>query len=274
MGFVAARWALEDFTASETMFFRFLLAAGVGEIIRLLVQKKSYSLPKKNELGVALIGGFILGGMLLLQTIGLNYTTATKSGFITTLYVILVPLVQHLVFKIETSLRFYFYVFLALLGTWWLVGGKMESLNQGDLWTLGCSLLAAAHILYIGYASPKIKDSFRFNNFQSLGCLLLITPFCLYQKEFTIHASTLPWMGVLFLGLGSSIVAFMIQIRTQKVLAPTTASMLFLLESPFAFLFGWLFLAESLSFLPAIGAILILVSSFLTIRLEQTSQTK
>lgn len=277
-GFVATRWALDDFSASETMVYRFLVAFFAGETLRFLLTKlphqPSFSLPPLKELKVSITGGLILGGMLLVQTIGLKYTTATKSGFITTLYVVLVPLIQHLIFKIKTPWKFYAYVALALFGTWLLVGAKLESLNQGDLWTLGCSLLAALHILYIGYTAPQVEAPLRFNNYQSLGCLILALPFALSQGEIKMEASWLPWLGILFLGTGSSVIAFMIQIRSQRVLEPSTASMLFLLESPFAFVFGWLLLGETLTWIPALGAILILLSSYLTILLERTSQTK
>lgn len=269
-GFVATCWALVDFTPAETLLYRFLIAFGVGEFFRLTITRKSFSLPKSKELYIALISGLILGSMLLVQTIGLSYTTATKSGFITTLYVILVPIIQHLIFKIKTTWLFYFYVVIALTGTWLLVGGDISDLNQGDLWTLLCSVIAAAHILYVGYASPQIEDSFRFNNFQSLGCLALIIPFCLTQNHINTSATPLAWGGIIFLGVGSSIIAFLIQIRSQKILPPTTASMLFLLESPFAFIFGWLLLNESLSLISMFGGFLILLSSLLTIRLEQT----
>lgn len=271
-GFVAARWALTDFTAPETLLLRFFIAFFIGEVVRSLFFKgPKNSSDERMNLWLPLGGGFFLGGMLLLQTIGLQYTTATKSGFITTLYVLLVPLIQHLFFRIKISPWLYVYITGGLAGTWLLIGGQLSEFNQGDLWTLACSFLGAGHILFIGWASPQIKDSFKFNNFQSLSCLLLILPFYLLQKDsppeeiFARAPSTLALIGILFLGIGSNLIAFLIQVRAQKILPPVIASMLFLLESPFAFLFGWLLLNEQLSAAGALGAGLIMVSAILTV---------
>lgn len=279
-GFVAARWALTDFTAPETLLLRFFIAFMIGEALRHLFFKPTKNTEQeKINLWLPMGGGFFLGGMLLLQTIGLQYTTATKSGFITTLYVLLVPLIQHLFFRIKISPWLYVYIAGGLAGTWLLIGGEVHEFNQGDLWTLACSFLGAGHILFIGWASPQIKDSFKFNNLQSLFCLLLILPFYLFQKDsppseiFARSPNDLALLGICFLGIGSNLVAFLIQVRAQKVLPPVIASMLFLLESPFAFLFGWLLLDEQLSKKGALGAGLIMVSAILTV-LHENRQKK
>jgi drug/metabolite transporter (DMT)-like permease len=274
-GFVAATWGLKSFTVAEVLGYRYIIAFLMGEIIYLVLNFKNSRWPDKSDAQSATLAGLLLGGMLILQTIGLQYTTATNSGFITTLYVVLVPVISHLVFKHEVTLKLYMYVALALIGTLLLVGFNPEKINTGDLWTLACSFVAAFHIIYIGRVSRKIKDVFRFNNMQSLWSFVIVMPLLIIQPRLNLQTEQwLPWVGILSLAVGSSLIGFYIQVRTQRVLSNTTASMLFLLESPFAFLFGSLFLAESLNPRQLMGAALIMLASYWTIQWERTSQTK
>lgn len=280
-GFVATIWALQGYTYAEVLFYRFILAVIAGEAIRYFVQKNSYRYPSRAEWLLSLGAGFLLGSLLILQTIGLLYTSATKSGFITSLYVILVPVLSHIFLGKAASLKFYLYVVLALLGAALLLNVETsEGLNPGDLWTLACSFAAAVHILYIGRISKKTPDALLFNNLQSFWCLLMIVPLLGQQAHLNTHFGGIwPWIGIASLGIGSSVIGFYIQIRAQRVLSPTTASMLFLLESPFALLFGFCLLGERLGPRQMAGAALIMVASYLTVRAEssppaQTSRTK
>ncbi len=272
-GFIATVWALQAFTPTETLIYRFLAATIIGEIIYLVVKGPALRSAKEDFLR-AIPAGAILGAMLLLQAIGLKYTTATKSGFITSLYVILVPLFNTWFFKSSGHWRNYGFAALALLGTFILMDASLVGINSGDLWTLGCSVLAAFHIIYIGKVSTKVGNAFRFNNFQSFWSLVALTPLLFIQDSFTWNVPRLePWMGVLALGLGSSIIGFYLQVRTQRVLTDTTASMLFLLESPFAAIFGFLLLQERLSLFQTAGAILIMIASILQILYDPSSKT-
>lgn len=270
-GFVATTWSLREFSVAEVLAYRFLLAFAAGELVHLLMNRGRPRRPSRADLIYSVGGGFFLGSLLILQTIGLQYTTATNSGFITTLYVILVPVLSHLLFRQKAGGLLYLYVLIALIGTLLLVGLKPNEMQRGDLWTLACSFAAAFHIIYIGQVSARVRDSFRFNNLQSLWALIMLLPLPILQPHIRLHATALSWFGILFLALGSSLTGFYIQVRTQKVLSSTTASMLFLLESPYAFLFGFLFLGETLSPRQGFGAFLIIASSYLTIRHEKNA---
>ncbi|HWU43657.1 MAG TPA: DMT family transporter, partial [Bdellovibrio sp.] len=260
-GFVATVWALESFTPTETLVYRFIIASVLGEILYLIVKGPSLH-SAKEDFFRALPAGAILGTMLLLQAIGLKDTTATKSGFITSLYVILVPLFNTWFFKNASHWKNYALAILALVGTFVLMNANLRDVNKGDLWTLANSVFAALHIIYIGKISNKVGNAFRFNNFQSFWCLVVLAPLLFFQD--TIHwreTNLEAWAGVLALGLGSSIIAFYLQVRTQRVLSDATASMLFLLESPCAAFFGFLLLNERLSLFQTSGAILIMIAS-------------
>ncbi len=271
-GFIATKHALTSFSIYELLCYRFFIAFAAGELIHFLFfRKKINNFNYSKELKLTFVAGVLMAGFIIPQTIGLLYTTATKSGFLTSLYIIFVPLFGQWFFKEKIPLKIYLSAFIALIGAAMLMDLQSEAqLNKGDLWTLLCAVVATLHIIYIGHASRKSKNAFRFNNYQSFWCLICLLPFLLTQEKINYNPGELfPWLGVLFMALGSSLIAFTIQIRSQTVLSNTTASMLFLLESPFAFLFGYLILNETLSVIQLIGSVIILVSSYLTVAWEE-----
>lgn len=274
-GFVATVWALEQFSPTGFMSLRFLIAFLAGEIIRYVFFNRKNRFFDSSDFKLSVGAGLLMASFLLPQTIGLMFTTATNSGFLTILYVILVPVLSFLLFKTHHPISVYLLAIVAFIGAFLMMGAQFQGFNIGDLWTLLCAVTAALHILYIGRISDKIKNSFRFNNYQSLWCLLAILPLIPLDSNFSIWATDIkPWVGILATIFGSSLLGFMIQIRAQKILSDTTASQLFLLESPFALLFGITLLNESLTIQKTCGALLILISSFMTLKLDRSPVTK
>lgn len=279
-GFVAAQWALTTWSPAGVLLWRFLLAVILGEGIYLALQRrekeKSSWLP---DLKGSLPAGLLLGSFLLLQTIGLQYTTASKSGFITTLYVVFVPIANGLFFGKKIPLSGLGLVAVACLGTTLLMELGLQTaatdINIGDLWTLASALIGTAHIIYIGRYSPRVQNAFRFNNFQSLWSLAVIVPVTFWMPQLQ-HAPVNPLAlgGVFILAAACSVLAFYIQVRAQKVLSDTTASMLFLLESPYAFFFAVLLLGDRLSGPQLLGALLILGAALGMVVLESGSTSK
>ncbi|RYZ80994.1 MAG: EamA family transporter [Proteobacteria bacterium] len=130
------------------------------------------------------------------------------------------------------------------------------------------------HIIYIGRITKKLKDPFRVNNFQSLWALVAIMPF-------VISSDTIQWgplsakalWGLLILAGACSVLAFFIQVRSQRVLSDSTASMLFLLESPYAFFFAYLLMGDRLSVAQGIGGVLIVLAAIGTVLFERPAVT-
>lgn len=263
-GFVATVWALRDFSIVGFLVMRFTIAVVIGELVRLLVFRRKFwdSADFKYSIGA----GLLMAVFILPQSIGLLSTTATNSGFLTIMYVVIVPVLS---FQKKHSWQVYALAALAFFGAWLLMNAVIFDFNKGDLWTLLSAVGASLHILYLGKFAPRIQDSFRFNNYQSFWCLLACLPLISVDPKFSMHSNhLLSWAGLLSTAILSSIVGFMIQIRAQKVLSETTAAQFFLLESPFALLFGVLLLNETISWLQGLGAFLILLSSFLTLKVE------
>lgn len=263
-GFVATVWALRDFSIVGFLVLRFTIGWGVGELIRIFIFKRKFW--DAQDFKLSIIAGVLMAAFILPQSIGLLFTTATNSGFLTIMYVVLVPILS---FQKKHSWKIYALAALAFFGAWLLMNAVVLNINKGDIWTLLCAVMASLHILYLGKIAPKIQDSFRFNNYQSFWCLLAVIPCIPLDTKFSVYSDNLlPWLGLLSTAILSTIVGFMIQIRAQKVLSETTAAQFFLLESPFALLFGVLLLNESITWIQATGAFLILLSSFLTLKVE------
>lgn len=278
-GFVATAWALTTWTPQGLLLWRFGGAFVLSEIVHLLARPlRKNKTDWKKDFWLSLPAGFLLGGFLLLQAIGLQSTSATKSGFITCLYVICVPAFNLIIFKKKSSLRLLFYIILACVGAFLLMDVKFNdafgSMNRGDMWTLLCTILAAIHIIYIGRISEKVQDAFRMNSFQSLWAMLALLPLLLHDPQIQHSVVNMKsFWGLLVLAAASSVLAFFLQIRTQKVLSDTTASMLFLLESPYACLFAYFLLGDRLTSMQSLGAAVILMAALLTVRSEQSSET-
>lgn len=279
-GFVATQWTLTTWNPSGVLLWRFIGAWVLGEFIYLVSKiRHKEKTPWKSDFIGSIPAGLLLGTFLLMQTIGLQYTTATKSGFITTLYVVFVPVANALFFKRKLALSGYVLVGLALLGTYLLMDVSAATLvndiNVGDLWTLGTAILATAHIIYIGRFTHKIQNAFRANNFQSLWALAVILPVMIFMPHTQTGPMNAQSLGGLFILISAcSVLGFYIQVRTQKVLSDTTASMLFLLESPYAFFFAYILMGDRLNAWQACGALLILGAALGMVLLESAQTSK
>lgn len=266
-GFVATIWVLAELTPTELLVSRYLIATLVGELIWwLMLRGRGDRGHWLRDFKLALPAGLLMAAFIFPQTLGLKYTSASKSGFLTTFYVILVPLFNRVFFKTPIRASRYGHATLAIFGAALLMGAD-ASMNPGDWLTLLCAALAAVHILYIERISQRIDNPFRFNTFQSFFALVGVAPLLFTQDGFKWWpADPKAIAGLLMLAIASSVIAFTIQIRTQKILSSATASMLFLLESPFALFFGILLLRESLSPAQGVGAVMILTAALLSAR--------
>lgn len=273
-GFIATVWALKVYTPVEALTYRFLLASAIGLIVE-VIRQKSFAIFSRAEILSSIPAGLLLGLMQLTQTIGLRTTTATKGGFITSLYVILVPLISAIFLRVNSPRRVYVLAGFALAGTYLLMGATPDSLTIGDLWIFVCAIFAAVHIIYIGRVAKTMNNAFGFNTLQSLWSFLILAPLLLMQKDYHFATTDMRALfGVLFLVFGSSIVAFFLQLKAQRYLSNTMTTILSLLESPFAAFFGFWLLAETLDFYQTLGATLILGTSLAYVIMESPKSFK
>ncbi|HMN70135.1 MAG TPA: DMT family transporter [Bdellovibrionales bacterium] len=267
-GFIAAIWALQGLSAVQITFWRFFLAA---LLLLYFLTREAGRVAMRENLRLSFWPAVLLLSTLLLQTWGLMYTTATKSGFITTLYVVFVPLFEAVWRRERLPFSICLCVGTALFGTGLIVNFGIGDFNYGDLLTLICAVFAALQICVVGAVSVKVRKPFVFNLVQSGWATLLCLPLFLYHPvPVAPPAVWTPqiWTGILTLAFGSTVIAFYLQVRAQAHLSATVSSILFLLESPFAMVFAMLLLNESLDRYEAVGATLIFLSALAASLLE------
>ena len=219
-----------------------------------------------------IVGGVCCGVLLFaassLQQIGLVYTTAGKSGFITAFYIVIVPVLgiflrQKVGWKIWTA------VCIALVGLYFLCITEGFSVNMGDFYVFLCALLFSLHILVIDHFAPKV-DGVKMSCIQFFVCGILSVPFMFALETPKITSVMIAWMPILYAGVLSCGVAYTLQILGQKNVNPAVASLLLSLESCFSVLAGWIVLGERLSIREMSGCILM----FAAIVLAQVPEKK
>lgn len=213
-----------------------------------------------------MIGGVICGAILFaassLQQIGIQYTTVGKAGFITALYIVIVPLISIFLHKSNT-VKIWMGVILAVVGMYLLCIKQGESgLQLGDAFILGCAIMFSFHILAVEYFSPLV-DGIKMSCIQLFTCSFLSGIFMLCFETFNINNILNAWLPILYAGALSSGVAYTLQIIGQKGLNSTVASLIMSLESVISLLAGWAVLGQALSKRELIGCTIVFVAIIL-----------
>lgn len=206
------------------------------------------------------IGGGVCGLALFvatsLQQIGLIYTAPGKAGFLTAMYIVLVPLLGVFVHR-KPEINAVFSVLLALAGLYLLSFMDIGQINIGDLFLIGCALAFAVQILLIDRYAPDL-DGLRLNCIQALVVSLLSVPGIFLNQETVDWVNIRScWLPLGFAGILSMGVGYSMQIIGQKRMSPTAASLLMSLESVFAALGGWLLLHDTMTTLELTGCALV-----------------
>ncbi len=246
--FVFQRQGMEHLGPFAFSAIRFLLGAAA---LSPLLWWRRFNTPQYRAVPFSriLLYGSIAGTALFiaasLQQVGLQYTTAGKAGFITGLYIILVPLLG-LGLGHRTYLQTWIGAVLAVIGLYLLSLSESTHLSNGDLLQLAGALFWAVHVLVIGRFSPQVSPvalsvvQFAVCGLLSLFVALLTEPIHWSQ---IVGART----AILYTGLISTSVGFTLQVIAQRIARPAHAALIMSLETVFAALGGWWLLQETLS---------------------------
>ncbi len=191
-----------------------------------------------------IICGIALFVAASLQQVGLVYTDAGKAGFITAMYIVLVP-VLGLFLGQKPPKAAVFSVVMAVVGLYLLSCVGVTQVNKGDVLIMGCALAFAVQITCIDRLGSTL-DGIRLNCIQSLVVALLSVPFIVFTEEVSLANIMVCALPLAYAGILSMGVAYTLQILGQKDLEPTTASLIMSLESVIAALSGWLILKETM----------------------------
>lgn len=199
--------------------------------------------------------GLVLGMASLCQQIGIMYTTVGKAGFITTLYIIIVP-VMGIFLRKKVSGRVWIGAAIAALGMYLLCVKERLALSRGDAYVFLCAILFAVHILVIDYFSPR-ADGVELSciQFFTAGILSGVLAFILEKPEIGSFINGI--IPLAYAGIMSCGVAYTLQIIGQKDLDPTVASLILSMESVVSMLAGWVILGQALSKKELLGCALV-----------------
>jgi drug/metabolite transporter (DMT)-like permease len=213
-----------------------------------------------------LYGGALAGSALFLgaslQQAGLVYTTAGNAGFITGLYVVIVPILG-LRYRQRPDAGTWIGAVMAAVGLYLLSVTEQFTIAFGDLLELAGAFFWACHLLILGWLSPRMPV-IRLACLQYACCALLSLAVALVFEPFALAAIRAAALPILYGGLGSVGIAYTLQVVAQKDAPPAHAAILLSLEAVFAALGGWLILGETLSSRGLIGCALMLAAMLIS----------
>jgi len=258
--FLLVKRALPEVTPVLYLALRFSFAAAVLAVffrrrIRLGFGRQEYWSGLK--VGAVLMLGYIL------QTAGLQTTTPSKSAFLTGLYIVLVPFVNSLVYRVRPRIFEVCGVLVAGFGMGLLsMQGEKLSIDRGDLLTIGCAFAFAVHIVLLGHWAPIVGfESLSF--LQIAGAAAVAVVAAPLVEAPSIHWSPIVIAAILAGGLLATALAFVLQTWAQQHTTATRAALILTVEPVFAWIVSWLFENETLSARAAVGALLILAGILL-----------
>lgn len=199
--------------------------------------------------------GLALGVASSLQQIGIQFTTVGKAGFLTALYIVIVPLLD-LLLKKRVALPVWVSVVIAAAGTYLLSIQEDFTIAAGDLFVILCAVCFSVHILLVDRFSPSV-NGVELSCIQFLVAGVFSTIVAFLVETPNVQDILRSWGPILYTGLISSGVGYTLQILGQKDTPPAVASLIMSLESVFAALSGWLLLGQGMTGREAVGCALV-----------------
>jgi drug/metabolite transporter (DMT)-like permease len=258
-GFVAQSMGMHNLGPFSYNSARFAL--GSLALVPLLIYKRIPPASIRDALVPGVIAGIVLTFAAAFQQAGLVYTSAGKAGFITGLYVVLVPIAAMLLGK-RTPRMTWFGALFALTGLYVLsVSGSVE-INRGDVLVFASTFFWTAHILVLDRFASKV-DPLVLACLQFAVCALLTGSGALLTETATAGDFIASAWPIVYGGLFSIGIAYTLQAVAQSKAHPSRASIIMSLESPFAAIAGFIFLGEIMGTREILGSALMLTGMIL-----------
>lgn len=259
-GFIAQSTAMDAISPFWFVGIRFLIAALVTLPFALHEAAKSQApISRKQYLQFSTVGLALFGGVAL-QQVGIMFTSVTNSGFLTSLYVIFVPVIAVLVLRRPPHWVIWPASFGAFGGIFLLSGGNISTLNFGDMLTILCAFFWALQVILIGVfvgpsGRPLALSCTQFAICGLVGCVIasIFEPISLANLVGS-------WKELLYVGVVSSGLAFTLQTIGQRYTTAAQASIFLSTEALFSALFASLLLGERLVLTGYIGCLLMFIS--------------
>jgi len=272
--FIFCKILLEDYHIPISMIvaFRFSIAWIIFSLLffkRVKFNKKVV----KNGTIIALINAVAL----VVQLVGLQYTTATNSAFITTTYILFLPVIEYFFWKTKIACLAVWGILLSLAGVYLLSFPDLTafSINPGDVITIFCGLLYAFQIFFIShYSKDENIYSLVFLQFgltALTGWIYLATDILFLHKPMPFEVIANPGFlkNIITLSVLGTFIPFALQFYVQKRVAPTVAGVAYLLEPVFAVILAAMMLGEKLTMQSGFGMLLIFCGLFIVNRMQK-----
>ncbi|MCO6040865.1 DMT family transporter [Thermococcus alcaliphilus] len=213
--------------------------------------------------------GFILGTTLFFghgfQIVGLKYTSASNSAFITSLYVVFTPFIAYFLLGDKLKVRDFLSLSVAIAGLY-LISGASLSFNYGDLLTVLCAISFAFQIVLVQKFGERDYLSLAF--WQIFWNFVFSTIYALIFEGFALPVGITPWLGIIYTGVFATVIAFTLQVKYQKETKAHKAALIYSAEPIFGHISAFFTIREVLSLRGYLGALLILTAIWNEIRNE------
>lgn len=255
--FVVVKDAVEQIPVTDFLTWRF----GLASLLMLLVRPRSVAALGASGRRAGTVVGLALGSGYLLQTVGLQHTSAAVSGFITGMFVVLTPLGAAVLLKTPVTSSAWAAVALATVGLA-LLSLRGFSIGYGELLTLGCATVFALHIVGLGRWASSY-DAFGLAAVQLLTTTAVCAVFAM-PGGLEVPRTATVWWALAVTAIGATAVGFVVQTWAQSVIAPTRAAVIMTMEPVFAGLTAVVVAHEALGPRTLLGAMLVLAAMVLT----------
>lgn len=254
-GFVASDMALDSMRPFQIMTVRFLLAA----VLMGLISIRSLKGMTKGEMRAGALMGTALFVGFALQTVGLQYTTPSKNAFLTALNVVIVPFIAFIILKKKVGVKGILGAVMAVVGVGILSLNSGFSLGLGDGLTLICAVGFAFQIFLTSEYVKKYRATAL--NFVQMLTAFVLSFVCMFAfGETSFQMSTKGMMSVLYLGVISTTLCYLLQTASQKYVDETKAAIILSMESVFGTIFSIIILHEMITLRMIIGSVIILAA--------------
>jgi drug/metabolite transporter (DMT)-like permease len=262
--FILVKRALADIS---TLLFLTLRFSAATVVLALIFRKHFRSPNLRMSLRVGMLAGLCLFSGYVLQTFGLKYTSAAKTGFITGLYIPLVPLFGSLVYKKFPQISELLGVGAAFAGMALMtIQADLWDINQGDLLVAGCAVVYAFHILLLGHFAGSANLGVLIVTQIATGMGIGAGTFW-WAEPVHVKWTANVWVALVVTSLLATALAFSVQTWAQRYSSPTRTALIFSMEPVFAWATSYLVAGEVLSRRGTVGALLIL-SGILVVELK------
>ncbi len=274
-GFVAQSLGMQQMGPYIFNGFRFLIGALTLVPVILLRNKSGRGLNEKGDLKKTLLIGSVAGLILFFgatfQQLGLVFTTAGKAGFITGLYVVIVPLLG-MFWGDRGSFFSWLGAIVAVVGLYFLTATRGMIFAPGDGYVVIGAFFWAMHVQFIARYSPDV-DAFQLSFVQSLFTSLISFGVGIFLEDVVFDQVISAALPILYGGIISIGIAYTLQVVGQRFAKPAPAAIILSLESVFAVFWGWLILNEDLTPKILLGSFLMLAGMMVSqFRRKRTSE--